>query len=36
LYTCVTSPVRDALLAVGIVGASFDRMSEFTLPIRDE
>lgn len=35
-YTCVTSPVRDALLAAGTVGASFHRMSEETLLIWDE
>lgn len=36
LYTCVTSRVRAALVARGVVGFSFERMSDVTTLIIDE
>ena len=36
MFTCVTSSVRDALVAAGVVGFRFERMSEMTMPADDE
>jgi hypothetical protein len=33
---CVTEPVRDTLVAIGVVGLEFQRMSEFASWIWDE
>ncbi len=33
---CVTSRVREALLATGIVGAQFERLSEALRMVQDE
>jgi hypothetical protein len=35
-FTCVTASVRDALVATGVVGISFQQMSEMTMLITDE